>query len=360
MTSFAHIALAGVAAVTIAAASLHAQDDKADKADEMIMPKSMDEFVNWHFDNAKFGDWTETGVTKDMWVGIPAGLDYTSTMSITLSDDRTRILRNYMMATDDGRVVSTGSGFTYWDEKTKAPVATSSGFDMGKPYHGTSTLVGINIDTAVWEYTEHSQGKTSVYRDSQQVVNPTMLRNSVKKKGAEGKPWVSELTRVNHLKAHGLDALVGGWSLEMPDGSVMRTGTSWAVGQQAIVSRSAKSSSDGTRVSEGMSVLFWDPSAMQINSIYFGPNGGVYVGIVASAKKEGDKLTLVTLYGGNNTTEMSMTTVFTQVIEGDSMTNTFSDVTINGAPHAFGWANVPMIHKRAEQRRRRPNGDRAR
>ena len=356
MTSFARIALAGVAAVTISAASLHAQDDKAD---EMTIPKSMDDFVNWHVDNAKFGDWTETGVTKDMWVGIPEGLAYTSTMSITLSDDRTRILRNYMMATDDGRVISTGSGFTYWDEATKSPMATNAGFDMGKPYHGTSTLVGINSDTAVWEYTEHSQGKTSVYRDTEQAVNPTMLRNSVKKKGADGKPWVSEHTRVNHLKAHGLDAMIGGWSMEMPDGSMVRTGTSWAVGGALAASRDDRLLADGTRGGEGMSILFWDPSAMRIATIYFAPNGGVYPGIVASVKKEGDKLTMVTLYGGNNTTEMSMSAVFTQVIDVDSMTNTFSDVTLNGAAHTFEWSDAPMTYKRME-RRRRPDGDRAR
>ena len=356
MTCFARIALAGMAAVTLSAASLHAQDDKAG---EMTMPKSMNDFVNWHVDNAKFGDWTETGVTKDMWVGIPAGLAYTSTMSITLSDDRTRILRNYMMATDDGRVISTGSGFTYWDEATKSPMATNAGFDMGKPYHGTSTLVGINSDTAVWEYTEHSQGKTSVYRETEQAVNPTMLRKSTSKKGAEGKPWESDLTRVNHLKAHGLDAMIGGWTMEMPDGTTVRTGTSWAVGEQAIVSRSGKSSADGTRVGEGMSVLFWDPAAMRIATIYFAPNGGVYPGIVASVKKDGDKLTMVTLYGGNNTTEMSMSAVFTQVIDADSMTNTFSDVTLNGAAHTFEWSDAPMTYKRME-RRRRPDGGRAR
>jgi hypothetical protein len=356
MSSSARYALLGLATFAVAASSLHAQDDKAAK---MAMPGSMDEFINWHIDKSKFGDWSVTGTTKDMWVGIPAGIAYTETSSVTLSDDRTRIIRSYMMSTEDGKVISVGSGFTYWDAATNAPVSSNSGFDMGQPYNGTSKLMGMTDDALFWEYTEHSRGETTVYRNSERMVSPVSVRNSVRKAGSDDKPWESDLARVNHLKAHGLDALVGSWVMEAPDGSVIRTGTSWAANEQAIVSRQVKTAPSGDRIGQSMSVMFWDPAASQVVMIYNAGNGTVFSSIVASAERKGDELTVVNLYNGTGSTGISMSGVLTQVIKGDTMTSTFSDTSLMGHPNAFMWSDVPLISKRME-RRRRPEGGRAR
>lgn len=90
--------LLGIVLLTLAALPLQAQGTA--KTD-LVMPKSMDELINWHLDHGDFGTWSESGVTEAMWVGIPAGLPYSTVTTKAVSPDGTRILSNYRMATDD-------------------------------------------------------------------------------------------------------------------------------------------------------------------------------------------------------------------------------------------------------------------
>ena len=130
-----------------------------------------------------------------------------------------------LLASKLGLAVSPEGVAKVYQATTKAPVTANAGFDMGKPYSGTSKLVGMTADTLFWEYTEESRGESTTYRNSERMVDPTTFRTSVRKDGSDAKPWVSERTRVNHLKAHGLDALIGQWMLDMPDGSAIQTST---------------------------------------------------------------------------------------------------------------------------------------
>lgn len=352
MTTLARLALCSAALGLFgpASAALHAQDERLT---EMAMPASMNDLLNWYLDSGRLGDWTTSGVTEAMWVGIPAGLKYTETGSVRISSDGTRILTTYMMMTEDGRVISTGSGSTSWDAEAGAPVTANSGFDMGKPYHGTSKLVGMTPDTLFWEYTEASRGETTTYRNSEQMVDPGTVRTSVRKAEDGAKPWVTERTRMNHLEAHGLDALVGQWIMEMPDGSTMRTSTTFAAGRTVLVSRTGKLRADGTRVDESLSLMHWDPVRREVVSSYYGANGSVFDAVVVSAERSGDTVTIVSLYSGVSSTGSSMSGVLTRAVTGDSMTTTFSETAMNGAKHDFMWSDVPFESKKVEQRRRR-------
>ena len=133
--------------VTVLSCTLFTNFSHAD--DGMKMPASMEEFVNWHLDRGACGTWVETGVTEAMWTGIPAGLRYTSTTNMWYEPETGQLLRSHHWVTDDGRVLSTGASLMYWDAEKGAPAGSSSGYDQGKPYHGTSVLKGMNADTII-------------------------------------------------------------------------------------------------------------------------------------------------------------------------------------------------------------------
>ena len=94
--------------VTVLSCTLVSTSTRAD--DGMSMPSSMNELVNWHLDRGACGTWIETGVTEKMWVGIPAGLSYTNTNIMWYEPDTEQLFHSHHMITDDGRVISTGSG----------------------------------------------------------------------------------------------------------------------------------------------------------------------------------------------------------------------------------------------------------
>ena len=100
------------------------------------LPSSMEEFVNWNLDRGVCGQWQTSGVTKDMWAGVPSGLEYTHTMSSKFDVDTGRLVDHGQMQAEDGTIISTGSGVMTWDEGRGTVVGTFSGFDMGKPFHG--------------------------------------------------------------------------------------------------------------------------------------------------------------------------------------------------------------------------------
>ena len=170
------------------------------QANELKMPESMAQYVEYHLDGEDLGEWVNHGTTKAMWEGIPAGIKYTNRSVFELTEDRSQFRRAYAMKTEEGKVISTGTSMTYWDEKLGHPVQANSGYDMGKPYSGTAILEGLNEDTISWKYTETSQGKTTTYLVSQKRVDANTRIETVKKADGSSSPWESTVTRVNSLK----------------------------------------------------------------------------------------------------------------------------------------------------------------
>jgi hypothetical protein len=341
--------LLGLVAVAVLTLPLHAQG-KAKT--EMVMPKSMDELINWHLDHGDFGTWSESGVTEAMWVGIPAGLPYSTVTTKMLSPDGTRILSNYRMATDDGRVISVGSSFTCWDAAKNAPTSSNSGFDMGKPYSGTSTMVGMGAGVMVWEYSETSQGKVNTYRQTDTMVDYNEWKGSVVKvdeTGETGEPWTSTRTRWLPLKNHkGIAGMIGTWEMTMPDGTISREERTWDTNGTIVVSRGTTHTAEGMKGDGWMAVHYWDKSINRIATLFFGQSGAVLRGQVESTTTKGDATTMVTKFDGVIIGGMTLTVTMHQVIKPDSVTTSFPDTMLNGKDHPFSWGEITAVRERVD------------
>jgi len=138
---------------------LFADHHKKEKSN-LKLSKSWKEYVSMKRKQKAFGIWSYTGKTTDIWEGIPAGLEYTHTGTTQMSADGSKILVSHVMETNDGTILSTGSGMETWDAKRKKIFSSHAGFDGGKLYNGPSELIGISETGEKWKYTETIGGKT--------------------------------------------------------------------------------------------------------------------------------------------------------------------------------------------------------
>ena len=312
--------------------------------DEMIMPSSMQEFVNWQLDHGACGTWVETGVTEKMWVGIPAGLSYTNTNMMWYEPATEQLFHSHHMVTDDGRVISTGAGLMAWDAARNAPVGSGSGYDLGKPYHGTSTLKGMNSDTIVWEYTEHSQGKTTTYINSVAYTGPNTRTNSVRE-GDDGTPWVSTVVRANPggdlMKATGL---VGTWDFEMPDGRTMRRVISWMADKRVL--KQERTIVGETDEPMDLYLMYWDPVNDHIATLYLDDHGTVIHGKVDSITDRDGTVTVISSHEGSRFGDLTMSTQMTQVVTDKTLTTTFQGMSLDGVRHGLSWSEDASVNDR--------------
>ncbi len=307
--------------------------------DATSLPASMEEFVHWHLDLGACGTWTDVGVTEDMWVGIPAGIEVTNTQKTWYDVPTGELYNSHHMATEDGRVVSTGSNVMTWDPDRKAVVSAGSGFDMGKPYHGTSVLTGMTEDTLTWEYTEHSQGKTTVYENVVTYTGLNTRTNAVKVKGSDGEAWTSEATRSNPCKATLAAAgLPGTWESTRPDGTIDRQVVSWVADDHVLKYERSAKSPGGDWTSESLFVWYWDPAYDHVATLYLDAHGTVIHGKVDSITRNGNAVTIVATHEGSRFGGLTMSTQATQVITPKTLTTTFQDMSLDGVRHPMSWS----------------------
>lgn len=331
----------GVIALGSAAVSSHAA---AGSGSDAALPGSMLEFVNWNLDRGACGTWVESGVTEAMWVGIPAGLEYTNTQNTWYDVPTGQIYNSHHMETEDGRVISTGSNIMTWDADRKQIVAAGSGFDMGKPFNGTSVLVGMTDDALSWEYTETSQGKTTVYENVVTYqASPSSGMNSrvnaVNVKGGDGKPWISESNRANPgREALAEAALPGTWETTGPDGTISRQVVSWVADEHVLKFERSAKAPGGEWMSESLFVWYWDPAYDHIATLYLDGHGTVIHGKVESITRNGDAVTIVASHEGSRFGGLTMSTQATQVITDKTITTTFQDMSLDGMRHKMSWS----------------------
>ena len=334
-------------AFVIAIVTVIASPDLA-SAQNMTMPKSMNEFVNWHLDRGVTGIWVNTGVTKDMWVGIPAGIPFTGTNTMVYSPESDTLYNSQQMTTDDGRVISTGVGLMYWNDELKAPMACSSGFDMGKPYTGTSVLKGMDGDTIHWEYTEISQGKTTTYTNVMEYTGPNTRTQTVTA-GKDGEPWVTNSVRANPggdlLKTTNL---VGTWQQESSDGSVSTIRISWIADGHVLKQEGTYISKDGKRMETDLYVMYWDPVNDHIATMYLDGHGTVIHGKVDSITTDGGKVTIVSSHEGSRFNGLTMSTQMTRVVTDTTLTPSFQGMALNGMRHELSWSEKKSVSKRVD------------
>ena len=258
------------------------------------------------------------------------------------------------MATADGRVISTGSNVMTWDSDRKVVVSASSGFDLGKPYNGTSVLVGMSGTSLEWEYTEHSQGKTTVYENTIEYrASPdsgsNSRVNSVQVKGDGGEPWISKANRENPCKEMLVDAgLTGTWESTHPDGSMSREVISWVADEHVLKYEHSGKSPGGEWRSDALFVWYWDPSYDHIATLYLDAHGTVIHGKVESIVRDGDAVTIVASHEGSRFGGLTMSTQVTQVVTEKMISTTFKDMSLDGVRHSMSWSEGVQTIKRVD------------
>ena len=312
-------------------------------------PGSMQAFVNWNLDHGACGTWADEGVTEAMWVGIPAGLKVTTTHNTWYDVASDQLFNSHHMETEDGRVISTGSNVMTWDSKRNAVISASSGFDMGKPYHGTSILMGMSDQALTWEYTEMSQGKTTVYDNVITYTGMNTRTNSVKVKGGDGKAWNSEATRANPCMAMLADSgLAGTWEKTLPDGSMIRQVVSWVADEHVLKYERFFKAEGKDWASDSLFVWYWDPAHDHIATLYLDAHGTVINGRVDSITRKNGAVTIVASHEGSRFGGLTMSTEATQVITDKSITTSFKDMSLDGIRHSMSWSETAQSIERTD------------
>ena len=334
---------------------LHAADDPKVEMEELdlIMPKSMDELIKFHLAGSDFGTWESTGVTKDMWVGIPAGLKYTNQHTMDLGQDGKTIVGSYLMQTEDGTVISTGSRLVYWDADAGVPKAANSGFDMGKPYSGVSVFKGMNEDTIVWEYTETSQGKKTTYLQTVVRVDVNTHQDSVRKSGGKGEVWKTTLSRLNHLKKMmGVFGLVGEWQFNLPGAVGQRTSIRWGLDGRILHTSTSypRDNADDPKVESGTGIMYWDPVSQSVQSNLMLLNGMAVRGKVVRVDTASVKKSFVIEYEGVTADGDQFSCTVTHTLDQKEDTNTlvYSNLMRDGRAWDPVFADQPMVLRRVK------------
>lgn len=314
---------------------------------EASMPGSMREFVNWQLDHGACGSWTKSGVTQDLWAGVPAGLSFTSSETMRYSPETDQLLVSHHMVTSEGRVLSTGTGIICWDAERKGPVASYSGFDSGKPFSGTSILKKMTDDMLFWQYTEQSQGKSTVYDQSMEYAEANVRRITVSLASGEGKPWISRAIRSNPggdlLK---ITRLAGDWKESSSGDSNEIREIAWIAEKHALRQHRIRIADDGSRIALDLYLMYWDPVHDHIATLYLDGQGTMIRGIVDSITDEKGVITVISSHEGSRFGGLMMSTGMTQVITESTLTTTFQGMALDGKRHELSWSGSAGVAMR--------------
>mgnify|MGYP002525609484 FL=1 len=157
---------------------------------------SWNQYLDSVIESGDLGTWRTRGVTKDLWVGIPAGIRYVSNETIDISHDKKKLLFAHEIIAEDGKMLSIGSGFVGWDPVAKRIYSFGSGYDGGKPYWGPRELVGFSSKGEVWKYTETSRGDTYETRIVYKRTSKNSRTNIYKKTDGTGEVIEDNLRKV--------------------------------------------------------------------------------------------------------------------------------------------------------------------
>ncbi len=262
-----------------------------DEIPNLKKPSSWEQYLNSVVESGDLGTWRAGGVTKDLWVGIPAGIRYVSNDTRDISHDRKKLLIAHEMIAENGKMLSIGSGFIGWDPIEKRIYSFYSGYDGGKPFWGPRELVGFSSEGEVWKYTETSRGDTYetliVYKrtsnnsrvdivkrtDGTGDIQQTKLIKIIDEKGDKG-----TATRKDYVRY--TKATQGMWKGEVQsvigDSSLGRTGDSYTAywsSTKKSSNYSISSFNGGKKSHDGLTI--YDANLKKIVSISSGNDGTV-------------------------------------------------------------------------------------
>ena len=159
-------------------------------------PSSWNQYLDSVVESGDLGTWRASGITKDLWVGIPAGIRYVSNETKDISHDKKKLLMAHEYISEDGKMLSIGSGFVGWDPVAKRIYSFYSGYDGGKPFWGPRELVGFSSKGEVWKYTETSRGATYETLQVSKRTNKNSRTNITKKTDGTGEIIEKNLRKV--------------------------------------------------------------------------------------------------------------------------------------------------------------------
>ena len=183
-----------------------------DEIPNLKKPSSWNQYLNSVVESGDLGTWRASGVTKDLWVGIPAGIRYVSNDTTDISHDKKKLLIAHEIISEDGKMLSIGSGFVGWDPAAKRIYSFYSGYDGGKPFWGPRELVGFSSKGEIWKYTETSRGDTYETRMVYKRTSKNSRENIVKRTDGTGDIQQAKLNKV-----------IGGNVPDTDERSILRT-----------------------------------------------------------------------------------------------------------------------------------------
>ena len=167
-----------------------------DEIPNLKIPSSWNQYLDSVVESGDLGTWRASGITKDLWVGIPAGIRYVSNETKDISHDKKKLLMAHEYISEDGKMLSIGSGFVGWDPVAKRIYSFYSGYDGGKPFWGPRELVGFSSKGEVWKYTETSRGATYETLQVSKRTNKNSRTNITKKTDGTGEVFEVNLRKV--------------------------------------------------------------------------------------------------------------------------------------------------------------------
>jgi len=167
-----------------------------DEIPNLKKPSSWNQYLDSVVESGDLGTWRYSGVTKDLWAGIPAGIRYVGNETRDISHDKKKLLIAHEMITEDGKMLSIGGGFVGWDPVAKRIYSFYSGYDGGKPFWGPRELVGFSSKGEVWKYTETSRGDTYETRIVYKRTSKNSRTNIYKKTDGTGEVIEDNLRKV--------------------------------------------------------------------------------------------------------------------------------------------------------------------
>ena len=167
-----------------------------DEIPNLKIPSSWNQYLDSVVESGDLGTWRASGITKDLWVGIPAGIRYVSNETKDISHDKKKLLMAHEYISEDGKMLSIGSGFVGWDPVAKRIYSFYSGYDGGKPFWGPRELVGFSSKGEVWKYTETSRGETYETQQVSKRTNKNSRTNITKKTDGTGEIIENNLRKV--------------------------------------------------------------------------------------------------------------------------------------------------------------------
>jgi len=167
-----------------------------DEIPNLKKPSSWNQYLDSVVESGDLGTWRASGITKDLWVGIPAGIRYVSNETKDISHDKKKLLMAHEYISEDGKMLSIGSGFVGWDPVAKRIYSFYSGYDGGKPFWGPRELVGFSSKGEVWKYTETSRGATYETLQVSKRTNKNSRTNITKKTDGTGEIIENNLRKV--------------------------------------------------------------------------------------------------------------------------------------------------------------------